>query len=528
MVKRIIMNKRNGAHRNIKAVYMGVILLGLFFPGILTAQQITRQNDNKELYHEHFRPQYHFSPPQHWTNDPNGLVYYAGEYHLFYQYYPGGMVWGPMHWGHAVSTDLVHWKNLPIALYPDSLGYIFSGSAVVDENNTTGFQQGKEKTIVAIFTYHNPKTEVQSQGIAYSTDKGRTWTKYADNPVLPNPGLKDFRDPKVRWYTPSRKWIMTVACGDHVQFYSSPDLKNWSELSEFGKGLGAHSGVWECPDLFPLPVKGTGKEKWVLMVNVSGGAPAGGSGTQYFLGSFNSKEFIPDDTVTRWVDYGADDYAGVTWSNTGNRTIFLGWMNNWQYANKVPTSPWRGAMTLPRELSLEKTNGEFKLIAEPVAEMDRLCHEIYSVKNKPVNGDGFVKSFPGSVLSSAEIDVTVQLNKARGFSLFLQNKEGEHVDIGYDKAGRQLFLDRISAGKDDFSQVFAKRHIIPLTSDLPSVHLRVFYDRSSVEVFINGGEWVFTDQLFPSGWYDRIRIMPARGEVKVNGLKVYAIRSVWK
>jgi len=217
-------------------------------------------------YHEKYRPQYHFSPPEHWTNDPNGMVYYQGEYHLFYQYYPGGTVWGPMHWGHAISRDLLHWKNLPVALFPDSLGYIFSGSAVVDENNTAGFQQGKEKTLVAIFTYHNPRTNTESQGIAYSNDRGRSWKKYAKNPILTNPGLKDFRDPKVLWYAPARKWIMTLACGDHVEFYSSPDLKSWKKQSSFGKEAGAHGGVWECPDLFPLTYQT--QKKWVLIVNI--------------------------------------------------------------------------------------------------------------------------------------------------------------------------------------------------------------------------------------------------------------------
>lgn len=518
--------------KTVKAIYrITAFLFGVGimvnFPDVLIAQQkVLIPNEETPLYHEHFRPQYHFSPPRNWNNDPNGMVYYKGEYHLFYQYYPGGMRWGPMHWGHAVSTDLLHWENMPVALSPDSLGYIFSGSAVVDKYNTAGFQQGDEKALVAIFTYHDPKTNEESQAIAYSTDRGRTWQKYSGNPVIPNPGLKDFRDPKVRWNKLVHKWIMTIACGDHIQFYSSADLKAWDKEGSFGKNMGAHGGVWECPDLFPLKYKG--KEKWILIVNINPGGPAGGSATQYFIGQFDGHHFVADDTLTRWLDYGADEYAGVTWSNTKNRTIFLGWMNNWQYADKIPTSPWKGGMTLPRELKLVKDGSVFKVFSTPVKAVHRIEDKIFSIKDLKLTHKHFSKSFTGSELSSSRIDITATLNDASLFVVSLGNEEGKHVDIGYDKTDKQLFLDRTHAGIDSFSQVFSSKHVAPLKTYLDKIHLSIFYDRSSIEVFINGGEWVFTDLVFPKTWYDHLEIRMKGDQGRINKLKISRIISLWR
>ena len=298
---------------------------------------------------EQYRPQFHFTPKAHWMNDPNGMVYLNGKYHLFFQYNPDSTVWGPMHWAHAISKDMIHWKEQPISLYPDSLGTIFSGSAVIDKDNTAGF--GKN-AMVAIFTHHNKKIEDQKTGLhqyqslAYSLDEGKTWTKYKGNPVLPNPGIWDFRDPKVMWHTATGKWIMTLATKDRITFYSSPNLKKWTKESEFGEKLGAHGGVWECPDLFPLELEG--KTHWVLLVSINPGGPNGGSATQYFTGDFDGKTFKPDAEKQKWMDYGTDNYAGVTFSNTGARKVLMGWMNNWNYANVVPTKAWRGATTLPR------------------------------------------------------------------------------------------------------------------------------------------------------------------------------------
>ena len=275
-------------------------------------------------YAQPHRPRFHFTPPAMWMNDPNGLVHYDGEYHLFYQYHPDDTVWGPMHWGHAVSRDLVHWEHLPIALEPDSLGYIFSGSAVVDRDDTSGFGDDGEPPLVAIFTYHDPvrgaagADDHESQGIAYSTDRGRTWTKYAGNPVLPNPGArKDFRDPNVFWHEPTGRWVMVVSVTDHVELYGSPDLKSWSYLSSFGADHGAHGGTWECPDLFPIRVEGTDRTMWALILNLNPGGPQGGSGTQYFVGAFDGTEFVLDpgfesalsEQTAMWLDWGRDNYA---------------------------------------------------------------------------------------------------------------------------------------------------------------------------------------------------------------------------
>ncbi|MGB4846778.1 MAG: glycoside hydrolase family 32 protein, partial [Saprospiraceae bacterium] len=333
----------------------------------VSAQTGTEQNN------EPYRPKFHFSPKAHWMNDPNGLVFHNGVYHMFYQYYPDGMVWGPMHWGHATSKDLINWEEQKIALYPDSLGYIFSGSAVFDEFNTCGLGKNHKAPLVAIFTQHNQTgkeaglNNFENQCMAYSNDEGKSWTKYAHNPVLKNPGLKDFRDPKVMWYPLGKKWVMSLATGDHVTFYTSRDLKNWSKESEFGQAIGAHGGVWECPDLFPLDYNG--KQVWVLLVSFNPGAPNGGSTTQYFLGDFDGKVFTPSDTTTRYMDYGPDHYAGVTFSNTSHRRILIGWMSNWQYAQVVPTDPWRSAMTIPRELDLKDVDGKLYLISNPVAEL---------------------------------------------------------------------------------------------------------------------------------------------------------------
>ena len=289
-------------------------------------------NQSVNYYNEPHRPQVHFSPKANWMNDPNGMVFFNNNYHLFYQYYPDSTVWGPMHWGHATSKDLVHWDHQPVALYPDTLGYIFSGSAVADVNNTSGFGKDGKIPLVAIFTHHDPVGEKagtgthETQSIAYSLDDGVTWKKYEKNPVLKNPGIKDFRDPKVMWYEPGKKWIMTLATLDHITFYSSPNLKDWTKESALGKEFGAHGGVWECPDLFPLEYEG--KEIWILVVNINPGGPNGGSATQYFTGQFDGNKFTPYQTDIRWLDYGPDEYAGITWSNTGNRKIFLGWMSN--------------------------------------------------------------------------------------------------------------------------------------------------------------------------------------------------------
>ncbi|MEL6134314.1 MAG: glycoside hydrolase family 32 protein, partial [Bacteroidota bacterium] len=349
-------------------------------------------------YREPHRPQYHFSPDSMWMNDPNGMVYFEGEYHLFYQHYPDSTVWGPMHWGHAVSEDLVHWEHLPIALYPDSIGLIFSGSAVIDWENTAGFQKVETPAMVAIYTYHNMEGEqsgqndFQTQGIAYSLDKGRTWTKYAGNPVITNPGIRDFRDPKVFWHGGIQRWVMIFASGDRVRLYHSPDLKEWVEVSAFGADQGSHGGVWECPDLFPLYVDGdSSRLKWVMLVSLGNGGPNGGSATQYFIGDFDGTNFTNDNPADQvlWLDYGKDNYAGVTYSDIlreDGRRIFIGWMSNWQYATKVPTYPWRSAMTLARTLDLKETNAGIRLVSLPVKEQQMIRGEKIELTQAKLSG----------------------------------------------------------------------------------------------------------------------------------------------
>lgn len=513
----------------IKLTLLGITILSIQFPNTLMGQgKGIAPNMGNISYHELYRPQYHFTPPKNWNNDPNGLVYYKGEYNMFYQYYPGGMEWGPMHWGHAESTDLLHWKNLPIALYPDSLGYIFSGSAVVDKDNTAGFQKGNEKTLVAIFTYDNPKTHVESQAIAYSTDAGLTWKKYAHNPVIPNPGLKDFRDPKVRWYASAKKWIMVVSCHDHVSFYSSPDLKHWIKESEFGKQQGSHGGVWECPDLFPLKIQGSDKVKWILTVNC-GGSPAGGGSTQYFIGDFNGKEFTADDNKTRWLDEGADEYAGVTWSNTGNRTIFIGWMNNWPPADKnIPSYIWRGGMTLPMELKLIKWNDSTEFLEkQPVKELERIEHPVLSLDNIALPDGVWSKRFNKNELSSSKIKLSADMNHSNKMTISLENSLHQHIDIIYDKPNHAFIIDRSHADRDGFHATSAPVHQVEIPGELSKVNMTIFYDRSTIEVFFDNGRWMTTDLVFPTELYDRLKINMAKGSNELRKIEVSTIHSVW-
>ncbi|QNE38646.1 glycoside hydrolase family 32 protein [Hymenobacter sp. NBH84] len=457
-----------------------------------------------------YRPAYHFTPAAHWMNDPNGMVYYQGTYHLFFQYYPKGMVWGPMHWGHATSPDMVRWQEQPIALYPDSLGYIFSGSAVVDANNTAGF--GKN-AMVAIFTHHDPKGEkagtstYQHQSLAYSLDGGKTWQKYAQNPVLKNPGIKDFRDPKVSWHAPSKQWVMTLATLDRITFYSSPNLKDWTKLSEFGEKLGAHGGVWECPDLFPLTLNG--KTYWVLIVNLNPGGPNGGSATQYFVGQFDGKTFTPLNGKTKWADYGPDEYAGVTWNNTGNRRLFLGWMSNWEYANQVPTSPWRSAMTTPRELGLRQVGSEIYLTSQPAAELRNITGKTTTLQNVTAKAPTDLTARLNSTTDKHRL--TLSTNQLASFELVLSNTAGEELVLGYDQAANQYFIDRSKAGKNSFSPKFVGRAVAPRLSTAAGTELTLYFDAASVELFADQGLTVMTSIFFANKPLTAIKLRSAEG-----------------
>jgi fructan beta-fructosidase len=480
-------------------------------------------NLNKD---EMYRPQIHFSPKAHWINDPNGMVYHKGVYHLFYQHHPYSSVWGPMHWGHATSSNMINWKHEPIAIYPDSIGTIFSGSAVFDKNNTSGFGKNGNAPLVAIFTQHKVEGEkagrndFQTQSIAYSNDEGKTWTKYSANPVINNPGIRDFRDPKVIWYGPSEKWIMSLATKDNIVFYSSPDLKNWTKESEFGEGRGAHGGGWECPDLIPLD--DNGKQRWVLIVNLNPGAPNGGSGTQYFVGDFNGKAFTSEQTVTRWLDYGPDNYAGITWSNTGNRKILIGWMSNWKYANLVPTVRWKNALTIPRELKLKHIGNDIFLTSQPVTELTRNQLITVTIKNISIKNNLDLIQKTGKIKFPCRININA--NEIKDFSMIISNDMGGELIIGYDKKQNQYFIDRSKSGTTDFQKDFAARHVAPRLAENNNMNISLIIDVSSVELFADDGLTVMTSIFFPDQSYNKVHLQ-SPGTTIINKLEYIGLKS---
>ena len=495
------------------------------------------EKETSIYYSEQYRPQFHFSPPTGWMNDPNGLVYLDGEYHLFYQHYPDSTVWGPMHWGHAVSTDLLHWEQLPVALYPDSLGYIFSGSAVADTKNTSGLGTGNN-LLVAVFTYHNPNLErsgsntFQNQGIAYSNDKGRTWIKFPGNPVLKSPGIRDFRDPRVIWHEETKRWIMILAVHDKVQLYSSPNLIDWSYESEFGKNEGAHGGVWECPDLFPLKVNSGEETRWVMLVSINPGGPNGGSATQYFTGEFDGHKFISDDTCESWIDYGTDDYAGVTWSNipkSDGRRIFIGWMSNWIYANTVPTKVWRSAMTIPRELSLIRENESYKLISQPVKEIELLRDGSASISFKDGNYSGESELSTGDInLTQCELifEFDLEQSKSDTLGIAFENEDGEKYITGYSVKTRQVFIDRTNSGNTGFSTGFAGIAVADYSAG-SKLLMHLIVDASSAELFIDDGKLVMTTLFFPGKDYSKLKLFSKGGSLFLERATLHELRRVW-
>ncbi len=503
---------------------MRKLLLLLFMAAGIVA------NAQTNLYHEQFRPQFHFSPPGHWMNDPNGMLYFNGTYHLFYQYYPDSTVWGPMHWGHTTSTDLVHWQNHPIALYPDSLGLIFSGSAVVDSNNTAGLAQKKETPLVAVFTYHNMAREkagdnnFQYQGMAYSLDSGATWKKYIHNPVLNNQGTRDFRDPSVSWYAPAQQWIMTLAVENRVEFYRSANLENWAYAGSFGKEEGNHGGVWECPNLFQLKCAETGESKWVLLVSVGKGAPNSGSGTQYFTGDFDGSHFKNDNNKSEvyWIDYGPDDYAGVTWSNAANgRRVFLGWMSNWDYAQQVPTKTWRSAMTVPRELSLHQTSSGYRVFAQPVDELKMLRTATDSIN--PLK-----KASISSALYEVELAFDLSGSNAEELGVRFSNDAGEQLKVGYNRPLNQFYIDRTEAGDTGFSPAFTKKLFAPRLSAGTLLKMHLLVDHSSVELFADDGAVSMTALFFPKKPLKNLQVYPLNGKAGLQQAVLYPLSSIWK
>ncbi|MBM3834293.1 MAG: glycoside hydrolase family 32 protein [Verrucomicrobia bacterium] len=651
-----------------------------------------------ESYREPFRPQFHFTPERNWMNDPNGMVFFDGEYHLFFQHNPFGDKWGHMSWGHAVSRDLVHWEHLPVALAEENGVMIFSGSAVVDWKNTSGFGNDSRPPLVAIYTGHYTTKPLQNQHIAYSTDRGRTWTKFSGNPVL-DIGERDFRDPKVFWHEPTRRWVMVVAwpVQRKVRFYGSPNLKEWTHLSDFGPA-GSTKGIWECPDLFPIRVEGQWRvSKWALIVNVGSGAPAGGSGCQYFVGDFDgasftldaashprgTPEFVPQGTVVAdferddypswrasgeafgsqpargqfqgqqavsgfrgrglvnsfkggdgpqgtltsgeftlshsylsfligggnhagktclnllvdgravrtatgdnaeqlnwkswdvrefrgknaaleivdqhsggwghinvdhilladqparpateaalWADFGRDFYAAVSWSDIpkrDGRRLWLGWMSNWEYAQDVPTSPWRSAMTVPRELELRTTPQGLRLVQEPVGELRTLRGKNRRLRNASgVAANAWLsKQVWNNPLHEIEAEFA-PVESAGQFGLKLITGSAEEMVVGCDAAQGRLYVDRTRSGRTNFHSKFAAVHEAPLRLPNGRVRLRLFLDTSSLEVFANDGESVVTDLILPNASERRIELFSSGELPKVKTLEVWELRSVWR
>ncbi|MEZ4884307.1 MAG: GH32 C-terminal domain-containing protein [Chitinophagales bacterium] len=651
----------------------------------------------QDNYNQEARLQYHFSPPQNWINDPCGTVYFDGEYHLMYQYNPFGNQWGNMSWGHAVSTDLVHWDNLPLALGKDPLGDIFSGGAVVDVNNTAGFNTDESAAIVAVFTH---ASTTQKQSMAYSTDKGRTWTKYANNPIINNPGINDFRDPQVFWYMPQSKWVMTLALGNRIRIYSSFDLKNWKFESHFGETIGAHGGVWECPDLFSIRVEDTNEEKWVMMVSINPGGPAGGSATQYFVGDFDGttftlieefeqalnvsqnvptgilfedfegndygtwiktgnafgnkpangtlenqqavtgylgnglvntylggdgsqgsltssiftieKPFInfligggahvnstemrllingekvigttgkeaeqltwdswdvsnwigseaqiqivdfhtggwghinvdhilfsgePAENTTMegfWTDFGPDFYAGRSWENMSESSdyqrVWLAWMNNWTYADGLPTSPWRGSMSLPRAIKLKQLTQGLRVVQEPVESLQNLrkTHFSFGEKQSVEAANQFIidNSIKGT---SYEMKVTFSPNNTKSVGLSIRANILYETIIGYDAVKNQVFVDRSQSSQTNFEGNFREVFNAPLENTSLDITLHIFVDRSSVEVFVNEGERVITARIFPSLAADGLSFFQeGASDATVSSFDFWNLASIWE
>jgi len=497
------------------------LLLFIFSLTIVIAQS--------NLYKEKYRPRFHFSPAKNWANDPNGLVYFDGEYHLFYQYNPYGNRQGHLSWAHSVSPDLVHWKHLALAIPEKDSIMIFSGSAVIDKNNSAAFaKKAGQVSMVAIYTANitpdslKKENSRQEQHIAFSLDKGRTWTKYAGNPVL-DIHKKDFRDPKVFWYGERKKWIMAVVLPDEhiVQFYSSKNLKQWEHLSDFGPA-GDYISIWECPDLLQVPIENEpGKKKWVLINSPQ-------TGMQYFVGEFDGTKFTnenPADKIYR-PDYGPDYYAAVTYNlPAAQQPILLGWANNWAYANDIPTFPWRGAMALPRNLRLKNVNGEWLLIQKPVDALKKLRTDPVELKNISVAGKKKV-----SIKSQQfEMEISFQpvANSTAGVHLAI-GKQNVFV-IGYDASSQKLFVDRSGCTNNSFNKKFGSlsRNETSLTPLNGKIKLHIFFDNSIVEVFANDGESVMTTQIFPGENDNGVELFSDGGTTTFESVKLWKMRSAW-
>ncbi len=490
---------------------------------------------------EMYRPNFHFTPEKGWMNDPNGMFYNNGYYHLYFQHNPDDAKWGPMHWGHAISTDMITWKEQPIALFPDELGTIFSGSAVVDVDNTSGFSEKSKTPVVAMFTYHDMEADKagkiidETQAIAYSLDEGLTFTKFDGNPVVENPNIPDFRDPKVNWDDEQKQWTMVLAAGQEIMFYASKDLKNWELLSTFGEGIGNHEGVWECPDFFPLPVKGTEETKWVLFVSINPGGPNGGSATQYFVGDFDGKTFTIDKNFQKeqakehsfWIDHGRDNYAGVTWSNVRTAEggkLYIGWMSNWLYANEVPTEKWRSTSTIARELGLIKESNTYRLVSNPVKELNGYRGKKVADTAISIEGKTVLTTTKTVNLSKTEINFEIQDVTKGKYTFILSNSEGDELKFGYDAAEKQYFVDRNKSGKTDFSERFTDRiSMAPRTAGSTHLTGKIVLDKTSIELFYDNGQTVMTEIFFPNAPFEVLSILSDQEKFMINNLEIHEL-----
>jgi sucrose-6-phosphate hydrolase SacC (GH32 family) len=463
-------------------------------------------------YSEPYRPQYHFSPPQNFMNDANGMVFFQGEYHLFYQHNPEGNVWGHMSWGHAVSPDMIYWQNLPVAI-PEHKDYmIFSGSSVVDRNNSSGLC-GKEACLVAIYTAH--KEGWQRQNIAYSLDRGRTWKDYEGNPVV-DEKKPDFRDPKMFWYEPQRKWVLVTVFADErlARFYESRDLKSWKFMSEFGPA-GTTEGQWECPDLVELPIEGTTQKKWVLIISRNPGAPQGGTGVQYFVGNFDGTRFTNEtpDSTKLWIDWGKDFYATQRFADqpaSDKRIIWMGWLGNWKYANQEPTSPWRGIQSIPREMFLRRCETGYCVGERPIHELQSLRMRTHSLRSGKVT------------VPSASFEFDAQLQSDKDMQLEITDSKGKTVLIGFDPTAKQIYIDRTKSGEASFSLDFPGKHAGSIASG-NSVSLHVFVDQTTIEIFANDGERVISERVYLNGPIT----IEQKGAGKISG-QLWEMKSIWK
>ena len=442
---------------------------------------------------EQYRPLYHHTPAYGWMNDPNGMFFKDGVWHLYFQHNPYGSQWENMTWGHSTSTDLIHWTFHGDPIQPDAWGSIFSGSSVVDKNNTAGFG---ENAIVALYTSAG---ENQTQSMAYSTDNGKTFTKYDGNPIITS-NVPDFRDPHMFWNEDIKKWNMILAAGQQMNIYSSDNLKDWTFESSFGTEYGSHGGVWECPDLMKMKVRGTDKEKWMLVCNINPGGPSGGSATQYFVGDFDGHKFTCESKpeVTKWMDYGKDHYATVTFDNAPNgRHVALAWMSNWQYANQVPTMQYRSANSIPRDLGLFEYKGNTYCSVTP-------SEEITAARSKK----------PSKSLSEA---CEMVVNLKGDATITLSNSKGEKVVMTYKAKDETFSMDRTLSGKTDFSSDFAAITTAPVYGKMNK--LRIFIDKSSIEVFDNDGKMAMTNLVFPTRPYDKVTIKGKTKKYAVYKLK---------